>query len=192
MPPRSQRRASLVITTVVWLVAIAQPAAAGRWHHQPVRYRDLSAYPAAVATAVAWWNGVPAGVRLVPAGGRHADIVIRSRSYPHADWDGEGFYPPDGRVRLNTDIVNTESPEEQAEAIAHEIGHALGLPHSPLRCSLMSPDAAPGDPRCSFMAPPGTHPCGPQRSDGRALLKLYGGTIGAWPGTACPGNAPPG
>jgi hypothetical protein len=179
------KKGTLLATTVVCVLAIAEPAAAGRWHHQPVRYRDLSAYPAAVATAVGWWNGLPGAVRLVPAGRHHADIVIRSRSYHGADWDGEGFYPPDGRVRMNSDLVDTESPEEQAEAIAHEIGHALGLPHSPLRCSLMAADAAPGDPRCSFMSPPGTHPCGPQRSDARALFRLYGGRVGAWPGTSC-------
>jgi predicted Zn-dependent protease len=174
---------------VLTLLVAAPPAIAGRWHHQPVLYRDLTPYPAAVATAVSWWNAAPTGVRLVPAGKRHADIVIRARAYPGAQWDGEGFYPPDGRVRLNTAIVDTESPEEQAEVIAHEVGHALGLPHSRLRCALMAADAAPGDPRCSFMSPPGAHTCGPQRSDARTLAKLYRHALPAWPGTFCPGTA---
>jgi predicted Zn-dependent protease len=185
------KQGTLLATTMVCLLVVAEPAAAGRWHHQPVRYRDLSGYPAAVATAVTWWNGVPGRVRLLPAGRRKADIVIRSRSLPRVTWDGEGFYPPDGRVLLNSDLVSTESPEEQAETIAHEIGHALGLPHSTLRCSLMSPEAAPGDPHCAFMAPPDAHPCGPQRSDVRELARLYGGTVGSWPGTFCPGATPP-
>jgi predicted Zn-dependent protease len=186
------KNGTLLATTMVCLLGVAEPAVAGRWHHEPVRYRDQSGYPAAVATAVGWWNGVPGRVRLVAAGRRRADIVIRTQSLPRAGWDGEGFYPPDGRVLLNSDLVGGESPEEQAETIAHEIGHALGLPHSPLRCSLMSPDAAPGDPRCAFMSPAGAHSCGPQRSDARDLARLYrGGAVGNWPGTFCPDATPP-
>lgn len=193
----------LLLAALLAILAAAPPASAGkglRWADTTVTYRDKSKGPEeqAVRTAIAWWNDAPGRFTFVRAtDGARADVTIRSVSVPAADWDGLTEVGTDSRgylstatVSLNEVLLDEEDPEYVAEVTAHELGHAIGLPHLPNDCSLMYPSGSVAT-RCPGGAGSGRFFCGPQRSDVKSLVARYGGRLGGWPGTACKGKPPP-
>jgi hypothetical protein len=193
-------------------LALLAPASASalstpRWRSATITYRDGSKGSldrGAVKIAIKWWNDAPGPVRLVKASsGKKPNVTFRSVSRSGVDWDGlttwstdsSGTYLRTARLDLNDFLLKQEDPEYVAEVTAHELGHALGLPHLQNDCSLMYPSGSVAT-RCPTDAGTkklsrGRFYCGPQRSDVRALLDRYPGGIGSWPGTICNGTPPP-
>ncbi len=196
-------RRFLAITALAVLVvtlAAAAPAVARstpRWSKAKVTYRDKSDDRAAVSTAVRWWNDAPGPLRLVKAKkGKRARVTIRSVSRNGVGWDGltetavrSGGLLASAKVSLNDVYLSDEVFEYVSEVAAHEIGHALGLPHLRDPCSLMYPSGSVAT-RCPGGAGPGRYFCGPQRADVRSTIARYGGSLGDWPGTSCAGSPP--
>ena len=155
-----------------------------RWQALTISYRDGSSYPHAVAEAVQMWNALPAPVRFVPTGpGERADVEIGDAD-KNVDWAGlttstvERHTIIAARIELNRRWL----PSDDANAVdtaAHELGHALGLPHQKSGCSLMRPTGLSADPCHSATA------CGPQPDDLKALVARYGGSTEGFSGTRC-------
>lgn len=192
---RSALHPLLVLSLVV---PAGAPAATGlRWPSPTVTYRDKSSERTAVATAVAWWNAAPSAFSFVRAAkGARANVTVRSIDRPRTSWDGLARWRLSSRGRiasarldLNEAYLSRDSPEYVAEVAAHELGHAIGLPHLSDRCSLMYPNGSVAT-RCPSGAGPGRYFCGPQGADVRSLIARYGGSLAGWPPTSCPG-APP-
>lgn len=194
-------RSALFPVLALALVAPASaPAATAtglRWPSSTVTYRDKSSERAAVATAVAWWNDAPSSFSFVRAArGARANVTVRSIDRPRTSWDGLARWRLSSRGRiasarldLNEAYLSRDSPEYVAEVAAHELGHAIGLPHLSDRCSLMYPNSSVAT-RCPSGAGPGRYFCGPQAADVRSLIARYGGSLAGWPGTSCAGPPP--
>ena len=146
-------------------------AGAAPWPSSRISYRDHSSFGRAVAQAVAQWNAAGTPVRLVPAPpGRRARVRIYTPRF--VPGFGRAYFPPDGRVFVCRSCFSPwEVRVRPTPVVAHEIGHALGLPHTRAPCALMRGDGRVFD-RCA-PPPPGTYRCGPQRADALALARLY-------------------
>ncbi len=173
---------SLLVMTATALLATllfaASAQAIDKWPRSTVTFRDRSDWPAAVNLAVKWWNDAPGRLKLVRARpGQRAQVRIVSANLDSAGLAG---LPPDGRVDLDRESFNAGEFRYQADVAAHEIGHALGLPHIKSQCALMYAEAeTPADiPACNSTYPPGVVRCGPQRDDVRAMNRRYGGGVG--------------
>jgi hypothetical protein len=205
-------RRSPLVAAAVLLIVLAVPASAlalgkPRWKSSTITYRDNSKGSldkGAVKTAIKWWNDAPGPVVLKKAAsGKKANVTFYSVSTSGVDYDGLATYSTDStgtyfvkaRMDLNDFFLKQEDPEYVSEVTAHELGHALGLPHLKDNCSLMYPSGSVAT-RCPTNAGPqklasGQFYCGPQRSDVSSLLARYPGSLGSWPGTICTGTAPP-
>lgn len=193
------RRAGPVCLALAGLLAAllstwAAPASASRWPSSTVTYRDHTPWGASVVRAVRWWNRTPGHVRLVRARpGRRANVNLYPAWLP-GNLAGTGMYPPGGTVRLDIGAMREVDEVQRADIIAHEFGHALGLPHIPPRCSLMY--KGPGGPGTREVCNRGLGErwmrCGPQRADARLLTRRYGGRVGSFTGFRCqaPGRTP--
>ena len=176
--PKRRRRSVSPWAVAALALAAALPThadAASRWPTRTVRYADHSRSRWDVRTAVALWNQVQSGVRLVPARrGQRPQIRIYASGCPRrfAGTSSRtcGFYPPDGRVYLDT-RTDSGGVGRGMPLAAHEIGHALGLVHG-AGCRIMVPNVAlvecPGH---------GFDGCGPTAEDARSLVRLYGGRV---------------
>ncbi len=197
-----QARWSVLLAALAAILSAPPPASAGkglRWADTKVTYRDKSkgADREAVRLAIAWWNDAPGPFAFVRAnGGDRADITIRSVSVRGVGWDGQAEWALDrrgyiaaARLSLNDAFLSKDDPEYVAEVAAHELGHAVGLPHLTDDCSLMYPSGSVAT-RCPGGAGVGRFFCGPQRSDVKSLIARYGGKLGGWPGTKCSGKPP--
>jgi predicted Zn-dependent protease len=198
--PRAVRALLLVLLAAILAAPPAASAGKGlRWADSTVTYRDKSkgADKKAVRVAIAWWNDAPGTFRFAPAtGGDRADVTIRSVEKQGVGWDGLAEYALNRRgyissatLSLNDVFLSDQDPEYVAEVAAHELGHAVGLPHLADDCSLMYPSGSVAT-RCPDGAGAGRFSCGPQPSDVKSLLARYGGRLGGWRGTTCNGKPP--
>ncbi|XP_061461114.1 matrix metalloproteinase-28 [Rhineura floridana] len=132
----------------------------GKWHKRHLTYRVVNwpwylpqqqvrqAVKAAFelwsnASALVFWEaaGEPADIRLTFFQGDHNDGVDNA-------FDGPGgalahaFFPRRGEAHFDNDerwSLDSGKGRNLFVVVAHEIGHTLGLEHSPVRNALMSP-----------------------------------------------------
>lgn len=162
---------------------------ASGWGKRRITYRDASTYGKQVTKAANMFNQSGVRIQLVAVARRSADITIRTSVLP-GNVAGWAFLPPGGQVAIDRGLARGGGSGSIAyEVVAHELGHAVGLPHNTgSACTLMAPVAylreCSGGPRCGL-----------QPVDVRQLGRLYGwrhdgrerarsaGTCGAAPGT---------
>lgn len=157
-----------------------EEAAAARWPGTQIRVCDRSGYALNVVKAISWWNRVPSRVHLYRScRAPQIDIVRYFERNPNIV--GRGQYPPGGRIKMNHFWMRRLSRVKRTDAVAHEIGHALGLHHLP-GCAVMFGGGGLG---ANCRAPAGREACGPQRHDAKALIRLYGGSLGRFRGFSC-------
>lgn len=180
---RSHSIAYALVGAALMLVTVGETASAVlyKWPGRQIRVCDRSGYARNVGQAISWWNRTPSRVHLYRSC-RAPHITVRRYFERNPNVAGRGQYPPGGRVILNHYWMRKLPRTQRSDTAAHELGHALGLPH--LRgCALMFKGGSFG-PNCH--APSGRDPCGPQRHDVRALIRRYGGRLGDFRGFHCP------
>jgi hypothetical protein len=116
----------------------------------PAGYLDEMAYEA--RGAVDAWSSAGAGLRLVETSDTTAALLTihwvdtlggERGGYTDVSWDGSGRIRR-ARIYLATRATVTGRPlgaEARREIALHEIGHALGLPHSSMAADVMYPVA---------------------------------------------------
>jgi len=146
------------------------------------------AWPVARATWV--WNNSGARIRFVPSSRDDAQLVIDH--FPHRRCVGHAQatlgFTRQARVWLprideSSQLCNSYT---SAHAVAHELGHVLGLSHEARGCALMNPT---GTWRGAKLCPPAENwewRCGLlEEDDVRGAVALYGGRV-ATVGRNCP------
>jgi hypothetical protein len=155
----------------------------GPWPGGVISYHDATGNQGwAVQQAVRAWNESGAQVRFVAASREEAALIVESRpggecGHAHATVG----YTPQARV-----VVFARAPTQQcnalsaSRALAHELGHVLGLQHTSHVCAAMNPSGTygggdacppsrPWEWRCRLLEP----------HDVAAAVALYGGRAAA-------------
>jgi hypothetical protein len=164
------------------------------WPGGTIRYYNLAADQAWPVERAVWvWNHSGARVRFVPSSRADAQLVIghfsHRRCVSHAL--GTVGYAQHASVWLplvdeNSGVCNSYS---SAQAVAHELGHVLGLSHETRGCALMNPSGTWRGPkfctspnhwewRCDLL----------EVDDVRGAVALYGGKVAITPRN-CPAYA---
>jgi hypothetical protein len=157
------------------------------WPRGTIRYYNLAADQAwPVERAVYVWNHSGARVRFVPSSQADAQLIIghftHRRCVGHAL--GTLGYAPKASVWLplvdeSSSVCNSYA---SVSAVAHELGHVLGLKHETRGCALMNPtgswrgaklctSANPWEWRCEIL----------EDDDVRGAVALYGGKVAVTP-----------
>lgn len=178
-----------ITLAIVALVAVPSGTAyvpGGKpWPGGIIRYYNAAADQAwPVARAVWVWNHSGARVRFVPSTRSDAQLVIEH--FPHGRCVGHATgtlgYSPQARIRLprideSSSLCNSYS---SAHAVAHELGHVLGLTHEARGCALMNPTGSWRGASLCAPAEQWTWRCGLlEEDDVRGAVALYGGRVTA-------------
>jgi hypothetical protein len=153
------------------------------WPGGTIRYYNAAADQAwPVARAVWVWNNSGARIRFVPSSRADAQLVIdhfpHRRCVDHAkatlgfSRQARVWLP---RIDESSGLCNSYS---SAHAVAHELGHVLGLTHEERGCAVMNPT---GTWRGAKLCPPAEQwewRCGLlEEDDVRGVVAIYGGRV---------------
>ena len=166
------------------------------WPGGTIRYYNAAADQAwPVARAVYVWNHSGARVRFVPSSLSSAQVVIRhfshNRCVGHAratvGYSRRAFVELP-RIDETSSICNSYS---SAHAVAHELGHVLGLGHEERTCALMNGVGTwRGAQHCRQEAV-WTWRCGLlEPDDVNGVVALYGGRKSSTSRGSCPAYTP--
>ena len=184
-----------ITLAIVSLVAVPSGTAyvpGGKpWPSGTIRYYNAAADQAwPVARAVWVWNNSGARVRFVPSSRSEAQLVIEH--FPHGRCVGHATgtvgYMRRARIQLPRIDESSASCNSyfSALAVAHELGHVLGLSHEARGCALMNPTASWRGASLCPRAEKWTWRCGLlEEDDVRGAVALYGGRV-AVTGRDCP------
>ena len=157
-------------------------------------YNAASDQQWAIAQAVDAWNASGANVRFVPTTYERAQLVIKhfdsssGACVPHAM--ATVGYRRAARAEIFVTRWGTQSECSSfatARAIAHELGHVLGLGHEPTSCAAMNtsgsyrgtyncPKTKPWEWKCRML----------EADDIHGAVRLYGGMVRVRRQAACP------
>jgi hypothetical protein len=192
----------IVAAVAALLVCLVAPAAQAYviegkpWPGGTIRYYNAApeqAWP--VARAVYVWNHSGARVRFVPSSLASAQLVIKHYSHNRCVGHAEATvgYVPNAtmwlpRIDESSSICNSYS---SAHAVAHELGHVLGLGHEERGCALMNGVGTwRGAQRCPQYEV-WTWRCGlVEPDDVNGVVKLYGGRTSTMSRGSCPAYTP--
>ena len=165
------------------------------WPGGTISYYNAASDQAwAVETAVRSWNSSGANIRFVATSRSGADVVLThfttsACSSPGRLGEATVGYGRHSVVYLNPriDSSTTCNSLTTAVAVAHELGHVLGLEHETRRCAVMNPHATVfGPEHCSHHGL--TWRCHLLTADDVAgAIRLYGGSMTPFSGPEeCP------
>jgi hypothetical protein len=192
----------IVAAAAALLVCIAAPASQAYvvqgkpWPGGTIRYYNAAsdqAWP--VARAVYVWNHSGARVRFVPSSLASAQLVIKHFSHNRCVGHARATlgYVPRATVELprideTSQLCNSYS---SAHAVAHELGHVLGLGHEDRGCALMNSRGTwSGAQHCRQEAV-WTWRCGLLEPDDiNGVVRLYGGRTSTTSRGSCSAYAP--
>lgn len=173
-------------------LALAAPAhaysIAGRaWPGGVIRYYNAAPDQAwAVQRAAAAWNESGADVRFVPVARSEAQLVVRTlpgssctRREPSVAGEATVGFARGATVWISRLDTSTEKCNawSSAEALAHELGHVLGLDHETRGCATMNPVGTVNGPTLCTEGASWTWDCGLLHADDvRGAVALYGGS----------------
>lgn len=94
--------------------------------NQQIDYEEYTAYDSALKSAVDDWNSL-GSVPISQSGGAGTDLVVGDYSGPTSVG---GTTYSDGRMEINSALMDESTSNAQAAVLAHEWGHGLGLGHT--------------------------------------------------------------
>ena len=192
----------IVAAAVALLVCVAAPASEAYvvkgkpWPGGTIRYYNAAADQAwPVARAVYVWNHSGARIRFVPSSRASAQLVIKHFSHNRCVGHARATV---GHVRQATVELPRIDESSQlcnsyssAHAVAHELGHVLGLGHEERGCALMNGRGTwSGAQHCRQEAV-WTWRCGLLEPDDiNGVVALYGGRTSSTSRGSCSAYAP--